>query len=327
MEKGIKESVAEILINLNGGFMSGELIADKLGVSRSAVWKAVKRLKNEGFSVEAVSNKGYTMNSETKKLSETAVKNALSETLKNLVKIEVVDYIGSTNDYLKEKAQIGFPEWHTVLAETQTAGKGRRGRSFCSPRGSGLYMSVILRPNPEIVNLITACAAIAVTRAVAELSGKKPLIKWVNDVFLDGKKICGILTEASFSMENFGVDYAVLGIGINVYSPANGFPPEISDICGSIFNENDGYKRNKLCALILNNFYALYTGTDKSKIAKIYREYNFVIGKRIEVIRNDGKLNAKALNTDEDCRLVVRYDNGAIETLNSGEVSVKVEKL
>ena len=170
---------------------------------------------------------------------------------------------------------------------------------------------------------ITTAAAVSVALAVEKVSDQKPDIKWVNDIYINGRKICGILTEASFSMESGGLDYAVLGIGVNTYEPEGGFPEEIKDIAGPIFHERKSDMRNRIAAEIINNFMRLYDSFEENSFYPEYRKRLLWVGEKINVIRGSEKTPATMLGADEDCRLHVRYEDGREEYISSGEISIR----
>lgn len=188
-------------------------------------------------------------------------------------------------------------------------------------------MSLILRPphysSQQAVKL-TTMAAVAVCEAMEAVSGEKAQIKWVNDIYVRGKKVCGILTEASFGLEDGFLEYAVLGIGINVFPPEDGFPDEIKDIAGAVFREAQNDGKNQLAAEFLNRFMTYYSVPQKSDYVGNYRSRSMVIGKEIQVICSNGTKKATALDVDKDCRLIVEYEDGATESLYSGEISIKM---
>ena len=320
----LKEDDAEFLESNRDSFFSGEEIAEKLGVSRAAVCKAVKSLRLSGCEVEAVTNKGYRI----KELIDIITKSGIEKYLKtnNNVYLSVIPTVTSTNTVLREKAHQGAPENTVVVASAQTDGRGRFGRRFVSPEGSGIYMSILLRPDmkAEQAALITTAAAVSVCEAAENLSGRSCGIKWVNDVLADGKKICGILTEASVNVESGTLDYAILGIGVNVYTPKNGFEEEIKDIAGSVFKEKGKDLKNKLTAEIINRFSEYYLNICQKTYLDSYRRHCVVFGKRITVISQNRTESALALGVDNDCRLLVRYDDGREEYLSSGEISTKL---
>jgi BirA family biotin operon repressor/biotin-[acetyl-CoA-carboxylase] ligase len=225
----IKQKILEIFELDKGRYISGEELAAKLAVSRTAVWKAVKSLQDDGYAIAAVSNKGYCLSNTTDILSAQSITKYLEEAASNF-HIEMYKTVDSTNNKLKELARQGAPEGTVVIAKEQTHGKGRMNRSFHSPAETGIYMSILLRPKFSTADaiLITTAAAVAVAQAVEAVAGREAKIKWVNDVFCDGKKICGILTEASVDIESGSLEYAILGIGINVIAPQNGFLDDIT---------------------------------------------------------------------------------------------------
>ena len=231
----------------------------------------------------------------------------------------------STNKYAKAEAQKGSSEWTVIIADKQTGGYGRMGRHFCSPKSSGLYMSIILRPRlrAEECLYITTAAAVAVSQAIEALADIKTGIKWVNDIYTNGKKVCGILTEAGFTGDT--LDYAILGIGVNIYTPKEGFPPEIKDIAGGIFDTpKDTSVRDRLADMIIADFKTLYSDIDKKPHLSSYRERNIVTGNKITVIRGKESYKAKALSIDDCFRLVVEDNENNIITLDSGEISIRI---
>ena len=321
----VKERLLPLLLNCGENYLSGEEAAKLLGVSRNAVWKAISSLKKDGYNIDAVTNRGYRVKESGDILSPAEIEKNLTE-LKGKLEIEVKKSVTSTNALLKEKAIAGAKEGTVLIALQQTAGRGRFTRSFYSPSDSGIYMSVLLRPNisAEDAALITTAAAVAVAEAAENLSGRKTGIKWVNDVLIDGKKICGILTEASLNIEIGTLDYAVLGIGLNVYEPKDGFPKEIKNIAGAIFSEEKPELRSKLAAAVLESFFKFYKEISNRTYLNSYRERCIVLGKQINVLSANSTRTAYALNIDENCRLRVKYPDGSEDILSSGEISVKI---
>lgn len=319
----VKEQVLKILIDNKGKSVSGESIADQLFCSRNAVWKAIKSLRNEGYKIDAVTNKGYSLIDDGGVFSSVSVE----KRLKNDCRVIVLESVDSTNNYLKKLAENGERENTVVISECQSSGKGRLGRKFFSPK-SGLYLSILLRPTFSAENslFITTAAAVAVSDAIEEISGKKTGIKWVNDIFIGNKKVCGILTEAAVDFETGGLYYAIPGIGVNIYHPAEGFPPEIHDIAGTIFDTEPNEKdlKQKLAAAIINNFFDIYNNIESSDFMQKYKEKSCILGKEIFVLKNETKTKATVLDIDEKAGLVVKYENGEVETLSSGEVSIRL---
>lgn len=325
-EIGTKEEVLTLFEKHRGVYFSGEDIAEKLAISRTAVWKAVKTLRSEGYHIDAVRNKGYSLSVETDILSLQGIQKYLRPVCADM-EIEVFPTVTSTNIIAREKAAVGKAEGYAVIANTQTHGKGRKDRRFFSPSDTGIYMSILFRPTQcsaqEAVKL-TTMAAVAVCEAIEAVSGVKAQIKWVNDIYVAGKKVCGILTEASFGLEDGNLEYAVVGIGINVTPPKDDFPHELKDIAGTIFGRAQTDGKNHLAAEVLNQCMAHYAALKESKYIDNYRKRSLVIGKEISVISSEGEKKAVALDVDDDCRLIVKYESGITERLSSGEISVKL---
>ncbi|MBD5146716.1 MAG: biotin--[acetyl-CoA-carboxylase] ligase [Ruminococcus sp.] len=318
----LKDKVLTVLEENKGKSVSGSEIARSVGMTRSAVWKAVKTLREEGYSICAVTNRGYCLSEESDFLSEQSiVPNLRTQALGR--KIDVFKTIDSTNNFAKSLAQLGAVHGTTVVSEVQTQGKGRMGRDFYSPMGMGVYMSVILRPKLSVEHslLITSCAAVAVAEAVEKVAGIDCKIKWVNDIYASGKKLCGILTEASVDVEQGGLEYAIVGMGINVQNVT--FPKNLADIATSVRMEADKpVSRSVLAAEILNCLEErLETIKDKSFLDE-YRRRSNVIGNRIEVTHNDISEEMDCIGIDEIGRLLVRLDSGEEKALTSGTIRI-----
>lgn len=300
-------------------YISGEALAEKLYVSRNGIWKAVNKLRKEGYEIEAVTNKGYCLKKEVNKISEGAIK----KNLKKSFDFYILDEVDSTNNYAKELA-IGGKDELIVISEMQNSGKGRLGRNFYSPKGNGLYMSLLCRPkiNVEFAPLITSYTAVAVAQAIDKLSGRETQIKWVNDIFMNGKKICGILTEAGFDFEGGSIDYAIIGIGINVLGRE--FPDDIKNIATSIELESGlRLSRNELASEILNNLANMEKEIQEKIYLDLYRKKSNIIGKTVNVFYGLENYTAEVIDIDNNAALVVKTDEG-IKRLNSGEVSIKL---
>ncbi len=239
--------------------------------------------------------------------------------------VTVLKTVDSTNKYLKQKAISGEEEGSFVIAEAQTNGRGRFDRKFHSPEGGGIYMSVLLKPelSAEDAVLITAAAAVAVSEACEALSGRKAMIKWVNDIYIDRKKVCGILTEGSIKPDGCFA-WAVLGIGINAFPPKGGFESDIKDIAGAVFDKEEKDIRCRLAAEVLNRFFEYYKNLGEKTFLQKYREKSFVKGKAVRVIRNGEQINATALDIDDKCRLLVEYEDSRREYISSGEISIRL---
>lgn len=318
-----KDTVLALFERNKGFYVSGEKIALDLNISRTAVWKAVKKLQNEGYEIKAVTNRGYCLDKDSDVLSVHGIRSYLSSEC-SCLRPEVFVTVDSTNNVCREKASHGEEEGYVAVAGAQTSGRGRRGRSFYSPAGSGIYMSILLRPDgftEEQLLKITTMAAVAVSDSIEKVSGKKAGIKWVNDILIDGKKVCGILSEAAYRADG-SLDCVIVGIGINAYPPAGGFPAGISDTACSVFDYQSPGLKNELAAEVLNLFMHYYkSGED---FTGEYRKNCVVPGSEISVIRPDKSVKAYALGLDDDLGLIVRYEDGTEDVLRSGEINIRL---
>lgn len=320
-----KEKLLQLFELNRGKYFSGEELAGMLNVSRTAVWKAVKNLRTSGYEIAAVTNKGYSLSEKTDILSPQGICRYLND--KNM-DIQVVSTINSTNLYARERAVEGEEEGYVIFANQQTKGRGRFGREFFSPAGTGIYMSIILRPVDYAATQavrITALAAIAMCEVIESLSGKSPGIKWVNDIYVDGKKVCGILTEGSFDLETNTLEYAVLGVGINLYPPYEGFPCELEDKVGCLFDSTETDMKNKLAGDFINRFMDYYKRINCDDQVEKYKKYSLVLDKEIYVIKKGYSKKCIGRDIDKDYHLIVQYEDGLRECLYSGEISLKLE--
>lgn len=239
-----------------------------------------------------------------------------------IYRIEHFDNVGSTNDLLKSRAKHGESEGLVIWADSQSTGRGRLGRSFYSPE-SGLYFSLLLRPctSPQKSLYITAAAGVAVCRAIEKVTGISTGIKWVNDIFADGKKICGILAESAAASES-ELSFVVLGIGVNIYN--NEFPGELRAIAGSLFKEKPSVDfRKKLLYAILEEFSEIYSSEDNRAFADEYRKRSVLTGKHVYAVRGDSRRAVDVIGINDELKLVVKDENGREFTLHDGEVSIR----
>lgn len=309
----LKNDILFALLN-STDYISGEQLAKKFSKSRAAVWKAVKSLINDGYKIDAVTNKGYKMIDNNGILSAENIK----AYLKNDIDVICLASADSTNNVCKRLLADGKQGVFLVTADEQTAGRGRQGKSFYSPNSSGVYFSLVIRPETALTNAVTAttAASVAVCKAIEDLTDKKPRIKWVNDVFVDDKKICGILTEAITNFEEGIVDSVIIGIGINIST--NDFPDDVEG-AGCL---NADVNRNELIAAVTDRLANITLGDYKSFI-DYYRSHSLVIGEKIKCIQNGRVTPATALEIDETGGLVVRLDTGEKTVLRSGEISIR----
>lgn len=321
---GTKEKLFALLEAHKGEYLSGESLAESLEVSRTAVWKAISALRKAGYAIDAVQNRGYCLDPHLDVLTAQGIEALLPQG--SGLSLEVLPVAGSTNALVREKALLGAPEGCVVIANCQTSGRGRLGRTFFSPPDTGIYLSLLLRPqglSPAHGVKLTTMAAVAAAQALEAVSGRETGIKWVNDIFMDGKKVCGILTEASFDLESGCLEYVILGVGINAYLPEDGFPPEIAHTAGAVFADPQDNGKNRLAAAFLSRFLEAYHAGMDGAYSEIYRAKSLVIGKEIDVITPNSRQSAVALDVDRDCHLIVRYTDGTIQALSSAEVSIR----
>jgi len=240
--------------------------------------------------------------------------------------IESFSSLPSTNDRLKELAEAGAPEGKVLLSRSQTAGRGRLGRRFFSPDGSGIYMSLLLRPRMSAGQalLLTPMSAVAVCEAIEELFPVRAEIKWVNDIFVGGKKVCGILTEAAFRPGEGQCAYVVLGIGVNVFKPEGGFPPELQGEAAYLQEERRPGLMDRLAAEILNRLLTHYGAFGRGGFLEPYRERSCVLGREISVTEGGRTFRARAVEIDDRCALVIQTADGARRALTSGEIKIKL---
>ena len=321
----VKDFILKKLEEHRGTPLSGEELAGMLSVSRAAVWKAVRALQQAGYHIEAVPNRGYTLCTDTDILSAEGMLPFLAEGSPSR-ELRVFSCTGSTNQEAKKMALDGAAHGSAVLAEEQSAGRGRLGRRFFSPRGNGLYMSVILHPNADATDavLITTAAAVAVCRAIEQTVSKQPRIKWVNDLYLEDKKICGILTEAVTHFETGAIESVVVGIGINFRGSTALLPEELRAKAGFLLPDAPtAITRNQLAAEIINQLCALCETMEERAFLAEYRRRSMTLGEKIRCLRNNEWFEATAIDIDQNGGLIVERANGVRETLSSGEISIR----
>ncbi|WP_270296487.1 biotin--[acetyl-CoA-carboxylase] ligase [Eggerthella sinensis] len=244
-------------------YVSGAKLAQAIGVSRNAVWKGVEALRAEGYAIDAVTNKGYALSQENDLLSPQGIERFLPQ--EHPFGIVVRKRVDSTNAEARRRALEGAPEGTVIVAEEQTAGKGRPGKSFFSPSATGLYLSIVLRPSlaADRAQFITCAAAVAGAQAIEQVTGKTALIKWVNDIYCDERKVAGILTEGVVDMESGRFEHAVAGHrGEREAGRPTGFPSEIADVAGAVLDDRTGAVRCELAAAILTRFWDRYRHMD-----------------------------------------------------------------
>lgn len=323
-----KDLVLEALQRSGENYLSGEALSEELCISRTAVWKAIRILRDEGYTIKAVTNRGYRLIHEEDVITEKSLREHLFTRYKNN-RLYIYDTLDSTNNRAKQLALENASHGTTVIAMQQTAGKGRLGRSFFSPR-EGIYLSIIIKPTFDLSKsvLVTAAASVAVAQAIESVCGRQAQIKWVNDVYLDGKKICGILTEGITDFETGHIESLVIGIGVN--TSVKDFPDELRDTVGAVDGE---YSRAALAAEIISRTLKFAENIESREFIREYRDRSMVIGKNVTVYKGiysispekelEGR-SAKVLGIDDDGGLEVIYADEKRELLTSGEISVRI---
>ena len=307
------------------GYVSGQQLCEKLGVSRTAVWKTIRQLKEAGYGIDSVPNRGYHMESAPDILNKSELL-SLRRTTWIGERLEYFDVIGSTNTTAMKLAEEGAPHGTLVVADRQDNGKGRRGRGWVLPAGVAIAMSIVLKPeklHPGNAPMLTLVSALAVVRAIRGQTGIDAVVKWPNDIVIDGKKVCGILTEMSTQMDY--INHIVVGIGINVQN--SGFPEELSGRATSLFLASGRhYSRAQLTESVCEFFeyyYEIFSRTeDMSALLEEYDSYLANTGKRVRVLDPKGEFEGVAKGISNRGELLVETEEG-LKKVDSGEVSVR----
>ncbi len=320
----MKKKILNILRKSKDEYISGERLSEELGITRAGIWKHIKSLKEAGYVIESISNRGYKLISTPDIIDSEEILPLLTTKYigRNFIHFDEVD---STNVQCRRACSNNPIEGMVVAAEEQTSGRGRLGRSWISPKGTGIWMSIVLKPNisPMVAPRATLIGAAAVYTALKDM-GISVGIKWPNDIVINGKKICGILTEMNAEIER--VNYVIMGIGINVNMES--FPDELKEKATSLKNElGNEVDRKKLVANILNNFEVFYeefknTG-DISRVIEICKEGSLLINKEVRVINGNNEVICTVIDIDDEGELIVKHKDGTIKRVISGEVSVR----
>jgi BirA family biotin operon repressor/biotin-[acetyl-CoA-carboxylase] ligase len=311
----MKNSIISILKQNQNKLITGSYIAKKLNITRSYVNKVILSLIDEGYDIENISRSGYIYKANFKILDKKYIENNISK------KVEIFDEIDSTNNYLKNLAKDKSQNNILVVANYQTNGRGRLGRTFISDKSNGIYMSLLVRPNISIndAKKITCLTAVSINNAINELTGLNSKIKWVNDIYINNKKVCGILTEAQTSIEEGIIDYVVIGIGINVYKRE--FDESIKNIATSLEDEGATISRNELIIQIIMNIDKYLNNFTNNIYMKEYQNSSCIVGKEVELNIRGDKFKATVLKINDEGELVVRTLDNEELTVYSGEIT------
>ena len=310
-----------------GAFLSGEALSRELGITRAAVWKGIEGLRKDGYEIESKTRMGYRLLAAPEHLSADSIRSHLHTQVVGRT-ILCFDTLGSTNTFAKKQAAEGCEDGLVILADQQTGGRGRCGRTFESPSGKGVYLTALLRPNAAQMDVlpITALAAVAVCNAVEHVCGVRPGIKWTNDLVLNGKKLAGILTEMGIEGESGRLEYVAIGIGINVNHQKTDFGAAVAELATSLSMElGQTISRSALAVALIEELDQMYAKLGKafSEELAAYRRDCVTLGKEVRILGSGAERRAYALEIDDQFALVVRNEKGERETIQSGEVSVR----
>lgn len=320
----MKEEILRLLRSADG-YISGQELCNRFGVSRTAVWKAINQLKEAGYEIEAQQNKGYKLMAAPDLMTEAEIKSLMHTdwVAKGVLYFDTID---STNTKAQELAEKGYPSGTLVVADKQESGKGRRGRSWVSPSGTGIFMTLMIKPdiNPNNASMLTLVAALAVAKAITSVTGEEALIKWPNDIVVNGKKVCGILTEMNAQFDY--INHIVVGIGINVHNES--FPEEISQMASSLLIEAGGkrFHRAQIIAETMSYFEQYYDIFLKTQdLSALVREYDELLvnrNKSVRVLDPKEPFDGKAMGITPKGELIVDTWESR-KLVSSGEVSVR----
>jgi len=323
----MKEQILALLTARNGDYISGEAMSRTLNISRAAVWKAIEALRAEGYGIEAAPRRGYRLTAAPDRLTPGNILPFLqSEGQKQ--RLICLDTVDSTNNYAKSLAAQGAADQTAIVADEQTGGRGRQGRSFLSPKGKGVYLTLLYRPKVSLAYAptLTAYAAVAVCDGIEAACGVRPGIKWTNDILLGQKKISGILTEMSVEGETGALQYVITGIGMNVLHEPGDFPPELREAAGSLSMAlGRPVSRSRLCACVINALEDMYAAwpAGSGDYYERYRSGCLTRGRYIRFLRQGEYVEAYAEDIDPQFGLIVTHADGTRETLRAGEVSIR----
>jgi BirA family biotin operon repressor/biotin-[acetyl-CoA-carboxylase] ligase len=316
----LKTQILSALVKHRDADLSGQVLAERLNVSRTAVWKAINALRRDGYEIKAVTNSGYRLIGEDDRITARGISAHLDASIEG-TPVFVLPEVDSTNNEARRMAASGYSQTALIAADAQLAGKGRMGRPFYSHKGAGIYLSVLFHTQAQAADAVsvTVAASVAVVRAIEKLTGHKPLIKWVNDLFLDGKKIGGILTEAVSDLETGHIRTVVVGIGLNVRQMP--FPDDLEGIAGVL--ELEGVSRNRLIAQIANELLPMTENLSDRSYMQDYRARSLVLGKEVTYRQNSLVAAARVLDIDDAGGLVVVHEDGSTQVLHSGEITLR----
>lgn len=326
MQSEIRKQLLDAFTNAGEEFLSGQYLADLIGCSRTAVWKHIEELRKDGFELEAVRKKGYRIMGTPQQITADEIRLGLKTKVLGQ-HIHYEDSVDSTQKIAVRLSVNGVPEGTAVIAEEQLVGRGRMDRRWHSPKYTGIWMSLILRPTIPIYKTpqLTLITAVAIVQAIEEMTNLKPQIKWPNDILMNGKKVTGILTELQAEADK--VSSIIIGIGINVNQKTEDYPPELQDIATSLLIEQgEPVNRAALIRAVftrMEQLYFLYLEKGFTPIKLLWEGYAISIGKRIVARTLTGNIEGIAKGITEDGVLIIEDDNGEIHQIYSADIELK----
>ena len=320
MESKITEKILEVFRKNAGNYVSGEDISRALKISRAYVWKYITKLRDDGYEIDAVPHLGYRLRSAPDKLYPVEIKLGLNTKVIGQKEIFHYDAIGSTNEKAYELAESGVPEGTIVAAEEQSRGKGRMGRVWASPRGGGIYVSLVLRPDVEMdeIPTITLIAASSIARAIKKVSGVDAGVKWPNDLFVNGKKVSGILTEIKAQPDN--VDFLVLGIGINVNTPAGKLPHTATSLKTETSSPWDRVELLRVTLEEIEKDYEEFKKNGFPALRDECKKRSILLGRKVEISEHKKVIKGTVSDIDEKGVLIVEDAKGGLKRVFAGDV-------
>ena len=317
----LDDKILSFFKSRGSGYVSGEELSEKFGISRTAIWKHIENLRGQGYEIAASPHLGYRLVSRPDRLTEVELKWQLDT---DIIGKKIYSYkeTGSTNDIAHKIAASGEKEGALVIAEYQTKGRGRLGRKWVSPRSRGVYLSVVLRPNilPREISIITLFSSLAVAKTIRKDIGLSALIKWPNDILINNKKVCGILTELNGEADK--VNYVIAGIGVNVNTKKELLPEGASSLCAERGEDIDRIDFTKSLLVNLDKYYKAFLGGEIDLILNEYKRFSAILDRNVKINYHNRSMTGRAVDVDKDGALVLRMDNGFHERVLAGDVTM-----
>lgn len=326
MQSGLRVKLLEAFSNADGEFISGQKISEYIGCSRTAVWKHIEELRKDGYELEAVRRLGYRITKKPDKISGNEIQIGLkTKTMGRHIHFE--ESVTSTQKIAQTLANNGTPEGTIVVADQQTSGRGRMAREWYSPSGTGIWMSMIVKPNIPVhaTPQLTLLTAVAIVQAIEELTPIKPDIKWPNDILINGKKVVGILTELQAEADQ--VHSVIIGTGINVNQKCDDFPEALQQVATSFYIETGKHwERAEFIQTILMKFedlYTLYLNNGFKPIKLLWESYAISLNKNMIARTLNGTVEGRAIGINDSGVLLLETNDGTVKEIYSADIEIK----